>query len=46
MLHPRSTEKAGDEGFVYEYAAVVDPHVPALRGKYASSNFFTVSGEG
>ncbi len=40
---PYSTSELGDYRLVYEITAIVEPHVPGFRGKYASSNHFTVS---
>lgn len=43
-LCPYSTEIAGDYRIVANLSLVVDEHLPAFRGNYASGNFFTVSG--
>ena len=40
---PYSTNELGDYRVVYEITVVVEPHLPGYRGKYASSNYFTVS---
>ncbi len=43
---PYSAQAAGDYRLAYDITIVVEPHLPAFSGKYASWNFFTVSSGG